>query len=313
MVSKLQNLLESGHFVVCAELNPPMSADPGFIDKKIPHFGGFVDAVNVTDNPSSIIRMSSLAVSLHLLRNELEPIMQITCRDKNRLALQSEVLAAAAYGVRNILCVTGDHPVLGDTPSAKPVFDLDSVTLIQGITRMSAERRFIGGKEIKKMPGLFIGGVANPFAEPLEYRARRLLKKVCAGAAFIQTQPVFDLDIFRRWMASVRELGIHEKAYIIPGIMPLKSVKAARYMREKVPGVILPDGIVKRMEQARDPREEGIKIALETISAVRQVDGISGIHIMPVTWESIIPSLVSDSGLLPRPGGGSSGSLQEEG
>jgi methylenetetrahydrofolate reductase (NADPH) len=301
MISRLQSLLDSGKFVVCAELNPPMSANAPFMEKRLPHFRGTVDAVNVTDNPSSVMRLSGLAACLLLIREGLEPIMQLTCRDKNRLALGSEILGGAAFGVRNLLCVTGDHPILGSIPSAKPVFDLDSVSLIKTVVEMHETKSFMGQQDVKTMPQLFVGGASNPFAEPLEYRVDRLRKKAEAGANFVQTQPVFDLEVFSRWMENVREQGLHEKIHIIPGIMPLKSPRAARYMKDDVPGVIMPDKIVARMEKAGDPAEEGFNIALETVQALRGVDGVAGIHLMPVMWEAIIPRIVEEAGLLPRP------------
>jgi methylenetetrahydrofolate reductase (NADPH) len=301
MISRLQSLLDAGEFVVCAELNPPMSASVDFMEKRLPHFIGNVDAVNVTDNPSAVLRLSSLAASLFLIKNGLEPIMQVTCRDKNRLALGSEVLGAAAFGIRNLLCVTGDHPILGSIPSAKPVFDLDSVSLIRLVSDMWSTKSFLGAQDVKTMPEMFVGGAANPFAEPLDYRVDRLDKKMRAGAAFVQTQPVFDVEVFARWMAGARERGLDEKIHVIPGIMPLKSPRAARYMADEVPGVIMPDEIVERMEKADEPQEEGVRIALETIRALREIEGVHGIHLMPVMWESVIPRIVEEAGLLPRP------------
>ena len=277
------------------------SVNADFIKKRLPHFRDRVDAVNVTDNPSSVLRLSGLAASLFLIREGIEPIMQVTCRDKNRLALGSEILGGAAFGVRNLLVVTGDHPLLGSIPSAKPVFDLDSVSLIKAVVEMHETKSFLGEQDIKTMPAMFVGGAANPFAEPLEYRVDRLEKKASAGAAFVQTQPVFDIDVFTNWMEKVRERGLHERIHIIPGIMPLKSPKAARYMKEDVPGVIMPDETVERMEKAEDAAEEGFRIAMETVEALRRIDGVAGIHLMPVMWEAIIPRIVEEAGLLPRP------------
>jgi|YNPNPStandDraft_1061719.scaffolds.fasta_scaffold00269_19 methylenetetrahydrofolate reductase (NADPH) len=298
--SNLERLLREGHFVVCGEMSPPQGADKASIIKKCDYFRDVVDAVNLTDNQTAIVRMSSVMSSVFALEGGVEPIMQMTCRDRNRLAQQSDVLGASAAGVKNLLCLTGDYMSFGNEPGAKGVFDLDSVQLIHTVAGMNAGR-FLSGEEMKVPPKMFIGGAANPFAEPLELRIIRLGKKIDAGAHFIQTQPVFDFPRFEKWMSLVREAGLHEKVFILAGVMPVRSVKALMYMKESVPGMSIADEYIKRMQSAEDGKEEGVKICVETIKRLRDIEGVRGVHIMPVMWESITPRLVEESGLLPRP------------
>lgn len=298
--SNLERLLCAGEFVVCAEMGPPQGADKAAILKKCGNFRGVVDAVNLTDNQTAIVRMSSLMSSAFAIEGGIEPIMQLTCRDRNRLAQQSEVISASAAGVRNLLCLTGDHMCFGNHPDAKGVFDLDSVQLIHTVSELNAGR-FLCGDEYKPKTKVFIGGAANPFAEPFPMRIVNLAKKINAGARFIQTQPVFDVPRFERWMAAVREEGLHEQAFILAGVMPVRSVKALLYMKESVPGMSIADEYVRRMEGAADPKEEGVAICVELMKQLRQVEGVAGIHVMPVMWESITPRLVEEAGLLPRP------------
>lgn len=293
----LRERIESDQFVVCGEMGPPQSCDGNVIREKSKHFRGYVDAVNVTDNQTAIVRLSSIASAKILLDEGIEPIMQMTCRDRNRLAIQSDLLGAAALGIRNVLCLTGDYQTFGDQPEAKGVFDLDSIQLIGAVATMNSGF-FLSGAEIKKPPGFFIGAAANPFAEPFEMRLIRLHKKVAAGAHFIQTQPVFDVAAFTRWMERVIEMGLHEKAAILPGIMPVRSAKSLLYMKEKVPGMKIPEEYIKRMSQARDPQEEGITLAVELIRMLKSMRGVRGIHIMPSQWESVIPTIVKEAGLL---------------
>ena len=238
--------------------------------------------------------------SLFTLEGGVEPIMQMTCRDRNRLAQQADVLGAAAAGIHNILCLTGDYMTFGNHPEAKGVFDLDSVQLIHTMADMN-KGKFLSGDEIKGAPDLFIGGAANPFGEPFDMRVMRLGKKIAAGAHFIQTQPVFDMPRFERWMTAIREEGYHQQIFIIAGVMPVRSVKALLHMKENVPGMRIADEYIKRMEQAADPKEEGVAICVETIRRLRDIPGVAGVHIMPVMWESITPLIVQESGLLPRP------------
>jgi len=298
--SNLERLLREGHFVVCGEMSPPQGPDKASILKKCGNFKGFVDAVNLTDNQTAIVRMSSVMSSVWALEGGVEPIMQMTCRDRNRLAQQSDLLGANSAGVKNVLCLTGDYQSFGNHADAKGVFDLDSVQLINAVKGMN-EGRFMSGDEIKPPTGIFIGGAANPFGEPLDLRIIRLGKKIRAGAHFIQTQPVFDMPRFEKWMSMVREMDYHEQVYIMAGVMPVRSVKALLHMKENVPGMSIADEYIKRMESAADPKEEGVAICVETMKRLREIPGVKGLHIMPVMWESITPRLVEEAGLLPRP------------
>jgi 5,10-methylenetetrahydrofolate reductase len=292
----LKEKIESGKFIVCGEIGPPRSCDGSVIREKSKHFKGVVDAVNITDNQTAIVRLSSIASAKILLEESVEPIMQMTCRDRNRLAIQSDLLGAAALGIRNLLCLTGDHQKFGDQPEAKGVFDLDSVQLIATAAKLNSGS-FLSGEEMKKSPEFLIGAAANPFAEPFEMRLIRLQKKINAGARFIQTQPIFDMDIFNRWMEKVVDMGLHEQCAIFAGIMPVKSEKALLHMKKEVPGVKIKDEYINRMKDSKDPKEEGVKIAVETIQTVQGIKGVRGIHIMPVMWESITPVIVKEAGL----------------
>jgi len=292
----LKEKIESNQFVVCGEIGPPQSCDGDVIRNKSKHFKGYVDAVNITDNQTAIARLSSIASAKILLDDGVEPIMQMTCRDRNRLAIQSDLLGAAALGIRNVLCLTGDHQTFGDNPEAKGVFDLDSIQLIATVANMN--RGFLlSGFEMKKATAFLIGAAANPFAVPFEMRLIRLHKQIEAGAHFIQTQPVFDLEIFTRWMERVVAMGLHEKTAILAGVMPTKSVKALLWMKEEVPGVKIDDKYIRRMKEARDPEAEGVKMAVEIIQALRNIKGIRGIHLMPALWESITPTIIKEAGL----------------
>jgi len=302
--SNLERLLRGGHFVVCGEMSPPQTADAASIAKKCGYFKGYVDVVNLTDNQSAIVRMSSVMSSYFVLAEGVEPIMQMTCRDRNRLAMQSDILAAYAAGIRNILCLTGDHQKYGNHPEAKPVFDLDSTQLIQMVKKMRDEKRFLSGDEIKQEPRMFIGGAANPFGEPFEMRVLNLAKKVAAGADFIQTQPVFDVPRFKKWMDAVRDEGLEKGVFILAGVMPVRSANTLLHMKDNVPGMRISPDYIKRMEAITDKEaamEEGVKIAVEIIGELKNIPGVAGIHIMPVMWESITPRIVEEAGLLPRP------------
>ncbi|MBP1748043.1 MAG: methylenetetrahydrofolate reductase [Deltaproteobacteria bacterium] len=299
----LERALTRGNFAVTAECGPPRGADPDVIRKKGGILNGYVDAVNVTDNQTAVVRMSSMASCLILKEMGLDPVLQMTVRDRNRIALQSDVLGAAALGIRNILCLTGDHQSFGDHPGAKNVHDIDSVQLIDTLRIMRDEGKFLSSQEIKGRPDVFIGCVENPFADPFEIRALRLAKKVRAGAQFVQTQCVFNIDKFTRWMEMVRDLGIHEKAFILAGITPMKSPGMARYMKDSVPGMDVPDPLIQRIESVPKDRyrDEGVAICLETIDAVRSIEGVAGIHIMAIEWEDIVPEIVKKANLFPRP------------
>jgi methylenetetrahydrofolate reductase (NADPH) len=292
----LKEKIESGKFIVCGEIGPPKSCDGDVIREKSKYFKGVVDAVNITDNQTAIVRLSSIVSAKILLEEGVEPIMQMTCRDRNRIAIQSDLLGAAALGIHNLLCLTGDYQKFGDQPEAKGVFDLDSVQLIATAAKMNSGF-LLSEQEMKKAPDFLIGAAANPFAEPFEMRLIRLHKKVKAGARFIQTQPVFDMDIFTRWMEKVVEMGLHEKCAILAGVMPVKSVKALYHMKKEVPGVKINDEYINRLENASDPKEEGVKIVIEMIKALQKIKGVRGIHIMPVMWESITPVIVKEAGL----------------
>ncbi len=297
----LESLLRRGEFVVTSEIGPPRSADASDIIAKAKALKGYADAFNVTDNQAAMVRMSSMAGSIFCLQEGLEPVMQMTCRDRNRLAMQSDMLGAAALGVRNILCISGDHQRFGDHPDAKNVYDVDSSQQLMMLRRMRDEGTVWTGAPLGVAPKLFLGAAANPFADPMELQVIRLANKVAAGADFIQTQAIFDLERFETWMGMVRDEGIHKKVHIIAGVLPLRSARAARYMIEKVPGMLIPDAVVERMESAEDPKEEGLQICLETIELLKRTEGVQGVHIMPVGWESVLPRIVEEAGLLPRP------------
>ncbi len=299
--SNLERVLSSGHFAITGELGPPQSASADVIRKKAEYYKGCVDAVNITDNQTAIVRMSSIASAAILVQLGLDPVMQMTCRDRNRIAMQSDILGAYALGIRNILCLTGDHQSFGNHPTSKNVYDLDSVQLIRMVRTMRDEKRFLSGDELKVEPKMFIGAAANPFADPFEFRVVRLAKKVAAGVDFIQTQAVFDLERFSRWMEMVRDRGLDSRVYILAGVIPVKSARALEYMKNEVPGMSVPDELVRRLEKASDPKAEGVRIAVETIWALREIRGVAGIHLMPMMWEAIAPTAVEMAGLMPRP------------
>ncbi|MEW6215609.1 MAG: methylenetetrahydrofolate reductase, partial [Nitrospirota bacterium] len=261
----------------------------------------YCDAMNVTDNQTAIVRMSSWSGCILLKEMGIDPVMQMVVRDRNRIAIQSDILGAVALGIRNVLCLSGDHQRFGNHPTAKGVYDIDSIQLIQTLKTMRDEKKFLCGEEISGEVPLFIGAAENPFADPFEYRVMRLAKKVKAGADFIQTQAVFNVGKFIKWMEMVRGQGLDKEVYILAGVIPIKSVGMARYMRDNVSGISVPDEIVTRMEEAKDVREEGVKICLEIIDQLKETDGIHGIHIMAVAWEDIVPVIVERAGLLPRP------------
>lgn len=300
--SKLEKLLSQGHFVVTGEVGPPKHASPDGILRHAELLKDYVDAINLTDNQTAIVRMSSIAAGVHVLRAGCEPIIQMTVRDRNRIALQSDLLGAYSLGIRNVLCLSGDHQSFGNHPTAKNVHDIDSIQLIRIVKDLRDEKRFACGEEIKEHePRFFIGAAANPFADPFEFRVLRLEKKINAGADFIQTQCIFDMERFERFMAMVRERGLHKKAYILAGVTPLKSARAARYMQQSVAGMIVPEEIINRMEKAKDPKAEGVAICVEQIKHLRTIEGVAGVHIMAIMWEDIIPTIVKEAGLYPRP------------
>jgi 5,10-methylenetetrahydrofolate reductase len=295
---RLERVLRRGEFAVTAEINPPDSADPDEIEHRIKPFEGWVDAVNATDGSGAHCHMSSVAVSALLLRMGYSPVMQISCRDHNRIAIQGNVLGAAALGVCNLLCLTGDGVQAGDHPEAKPVFDLDSISLLGTICRMRDDARFLSGRKITGPPQVFIGAAENPFAPPHEFRPIRLAKKVAAGAQFIQTQYCYDLPMMTRFMARVRDLGLHERCFILVGCGPLASAKAAKWIRASVPGVHIPGDVIARMEGAKNQRAEGKRICIEIIQQLREMPGVSGVHLMAYKQEESIAEIVHESGVL---------------
>ena len=301
--SKLERILKSGHMAVTSECGPPRGTNPEEIIKKGKLLKDHVDTINVTDNQTSVTRLCSLAACIHLKLMGVEPVLQMVTRDRNRIALQSDILGAASFGINNILCLSGDHQVFGDCPGSQNVFDLDSMQLIQAVRHMRDNGKFLGGDDIKLPPRMFAGAAANPFAQPLQIRVPRLAKKIAAGAEFIQTQGVYNLGRFKEWMKGVRNRGLHEKVYILPGLIPLKSVGMARYMKKNVPGMDIPDEVIDRLAGVPKDQQaqEGIDICVETIEHLKEIEGIKGFHIMAIEWEEKVPEIVERAGLFPRP------------
>jgi methylenetetrahydrofolate reductase (NADPH) len=302
-MSRLKRILDMGELAVTAECGPPKGADPDAILRKADLLSGKVDAINVTDNQTAIVRMSSLAACSLLLSRGLEPVLQVVVRDRNRIALQSDILGASAIGIKNILCLSGDHQCFGNQPQAMGVFDLDSIQLVQTIKTMRDQGTVLGGESLTKSPQLFIGAAANPFADPLELRVIRLAKKIRAGADFIQTQCVYNLQRFQEWMSMIRDKGLTERVSIIAGVTPLKSAGMARYMKDKVAGMDIPDEVITRIEGVPKgkQRKEGIQICVETIQRLKEMQGIKGFHVMAIEWEEAVGEIVERAGLLPRP------------
>ncbi len=321
--SNLEKVLRAGHFAVTGELGPPQSADGSVIREKAKLLKGYCDAVNITDNQTAIVRMSSIGAGTIVVQEGMEPVIQMTARDRNRLAIQSDLLGAYALGMRNLLCLTGDHQQFGNHPTAKNVFDVDSLQMVSMVSEMRDEHIFQCGDAFKgQEPRFFVGAAAAPFADPIDFRPFRLGKKIQAGANFIQTQLVYDVPAFARYMDKARELGLHEKAYILAGVGPLKSPGMARYMKNNVPGILVPDELVKRMTGAGAPwagkskdeltkedkrarvkawREEGIQICIELIQQLQEIEGVAGVHIMAIEWEEAVKPIVEGAGLYPRP------------
>lgn len=301
--SKLEKILASGNLAVTSECGPPRGSVPEKVKEKAEMLRGVVDGINVTDNQTAVVRMSSLAACILIARMGLDPILQMVTRDRNRLAMQSDILGAYAHGINTMLCLSGDHPQFGDHPTAANVYDMDSIQLIQTVRTMRDDGKFQGGDDILNPPKMFIGAAANPFADPFELRVPRLAKKVKAGVDFIQTQCIYNLDKFEKWMEGVRDRGLHEQVYILAGITPMKSAGMAKYMKNRVPGMDVPDGVVKRMAGVpkENQAEEGIKIAVEDMQRLKEVKGVSGFHIMAIEWEQKVPEIVERAGLLPRP------------
>ncbi len=301
--SRLEKVLKAGHFAVTSECGPPRGSDPEVISKKAALIKDHVDAVNITDNQTSVTRMCSLAACIRLKMLEVEPVLQMVTRDRNRIALQSDILGAASFDIYNILCLSGDHQSFGDCKTGQNVHDLDSMQLIQTVKQMRDEAKFLGGDDIRRPPQMFIGAAANPFADPFEIRVPRLAKKVAAGVEFIQTQCIYNLDKFEQWMVMMRDRGLHQNVHILAGLTPLKSAGMARYMKNRVPGMDVPDDVVKRIAgvPGENQAEEGVSICVESIQRLKEVEGVSGFHIMAIEWEEKVPEIVERAGLYPRP------------
>ncbi len=301
--SNLEKVLAAGHFAVTAECGPPRGADPEVMHKKAQLVKGCVDACNVTDNQTSVVRMSSMAGCMILKENGLDPVMQMVVRDRNRIALQSDLLGGAAMGLHNVLCLSGDHQIFGDDSDAKNVFDIDSIQLIGLVKMMRDDGVFPSGKKISGVPKFFIGCAVNPFADPYEIRVPRLALKIKAGADFLQTQCIYNVEKFKQFMEDACKRGLHEKTAILAGVTPLKSAGMAKFMKKNVAGMDIPDDVIKRM--AAVPKEEqaakGIEICIETIQQVREIEGVAGAHIMAIEWEQKLPEITEKAGLLPRP------------
>ena len=298
--SNLQQVLEAGHFSVTSEIGPPMSANADFVRHLARDIVGLVDAANVTDCQAAIVRMSSFAASCLALQEGVEPILQMTCRDRNRIAIQSDLLGASALGIKNLLILSGDHQRVGNHPQSKNVFDVDSIQLLKAMRDHMENGVFISGAKSKMPARFFLGSTANPFADPEEMQLIRLEKKINAGAKFIQTQAIYNIDRFNSWMEKVRERGLHERAYILAGIVVNKSQKSIE-VTATVPGMDIPDVLIERMRNADDKKAEGLAIGLELIGEIRKVEGISGLHVMAIGWDEIVPELLEKAGFLPRP------------
>jgi CO dehydrogenase/acetyl-CoA synthase delta subunit len=300
--SNLERVLRAGEFAVTGELGPPKNGNPEVVREKARLLRGHVDAVNITDCQTAIVRMSSIAAGLITQNEGVEPVIQMTCRDRNRIGMQSDILGAQALGLKNLLCLTGDHQKFGNHPGSKGVFDMDSIQMLSMVKTMRDEKQFQCGEEIKNNePRLFLGAAANPFADPFEYRAVRLGKKVAAGADFIQTQIIYNVERFAKFMEMVRDLGLDEKVYILAGVTPPKSLGMAHYMKSSVPGMDVPDDVIRRMKDAKDKQEEGINICVDIIRQVKEIKGVAGVHVMAIEWESAVPEILKRAGLLPRP------------
>jgi len=301
--SNLEKILSAGTFAVTGELGPPRGGNADAIKEKAQHLKGMVDAVNITDNQTAVVRMASWAASTLLMKEGLEPNYQMVCRDRNRIAMQSDILGAHALGVRNMLCLSGDHQLFGDHPKSKKVFDIDSMQLISMAKKMRDEGKFLNGEELTEAPKMFIGAAANPFGEPYEYRVHRLAKKIAAGADFIQTQCIYNMERFREWIKQANDMGLTEKVYILAGVTPMKALGMARYMQKNVPGMDVPDWVIKRLQgvEKKQQASEGIAICCEQMEEFKEMKGVAGVHLMAIEWEQRVPEIVEKAKLLPRP------------
>ena len=295
---RLERLLREGIFAVTTEISPPDSADPHEVYERASMFDGYVDAMNATDGSGGNCHMSSVGMCSLLSRRGYAMVMQITCRDRNRIAIQGDVLGAAAMGVANILCLTGDGVQAGDHPEAKPVFDVDSMSMLTMLKGMRDDSQYLSGRKLTKPPQVLLGAAENPFAPPLDYRPLRLEKKVAAGAQFAQTQYCFDMQMLENFMTAVRDQGLHERVFILAGVGPLASARSAEWIRTHVPGVHIPDEIIKRLQGARDQAQEGVDICVEILQQLKEIEGVRGAHIMAYRQEHRVPEIVARSGVL---------------
>jgi methylenetetrahydrofolate reductase (NADPH) len=301
--SNLEKVLSAGHFAVTGELGPPQGNNAEEVRHKAGFLKGIVESVNITDNQTAVVRMASWAACKILIDEGLEPNYQMVCRDRNRLALMADILGATALGIKNVLCLSGDHQRFGSHPESKNVYDLDSVQLLAAFKKMRDEKKFLNDKDLDGSPDLFLGAASNPFADPFEFRVTRLAKKIAAGADFVQTQCIYNMDKFRLFMKQAVDRGLHEKCYILAGVTPMKSVGMAKYMAKFVPGMDVPESIVKRLQgvDKKQQAAEGIKIAIEQIEEFKQMEGVAGVHVMAIEWEHRAKEIIEGAGLLPRP------------
>lgn len=295
---RLERILRSGAFAVTAEVAPPDSADPEEVYARAKIFDGYVDALNATDGSGANCHMSSVGMCALLTRRGYAMVMQVSCRDRNRIAIQGDVLGASAMGVANIMCLTGDGVQAGDHPGAKPVFDLDCMSALSMVKMMRDEGHFMSGRKLSRPPPVFLGAAANPFAPPRDFRPLRLAKKVAAGAQFVQTQYCFDIPAFEQYMKAVRDLELHKDVYILPGIGPLASAKSAEWIRTNVPGIHIPDSVIRRLKGATDQKREGLRVCVDAIDQLKEIEGVSGIHIMAYRQEHLVPEIVETTGIL---------------
>lgn len=301
--SNLEKVLRAGHFAFTGECGPPKGANVEHLKEKFEHLRGKVDAVNITDNQTAVVRMSSAAASAIMVSAGLEPNFQMVCRDRNRLAMMADILGVYSLGVRNMLCLSGDHQKFGNHPQSKNVYDIDSMQLIAMVKKMRDEGKFLNDEEIDVPPKMFIGAAANPFADPYEFRIYRLANKIDAGADFIQTQCIYNMDRFRDFMKKAVDMGLTEKAYLLAGVTPMKSARMAQYMAKFVPGMDVPEELVTRLKGAGKGKqaEEGIKFAIEQIEEFKEMDGVAGVHLMAIEWEHKVPEIAERAKVLPRP------------
>ncbi|GAB6906045.1 Methylenetetrahydrofolate reductase [Desulfosarcina cetonica] len=301
--SNLEKVLKAGHFAFTGECGPPKGANVEHLKEKFEHLRGKVDAVNVTDNQTAVVRMSSAAASAIMVANGIEPNFQMVCRDRNRLAMMGDILGVYSLGIRNMLCLSGDHQKFGNHPQSKNVYDIDSMQLIAMVKKMRDEGKFLNDEDIDEPPRMFIGAAANPFADPYEYRIYRLANKIDAGADFIQTQCIYNMPRFRDFMKQAVDMGLTERAYILAGVTPMKSARMAQYMAKMVPGMDVPEELIKRLQGAEKGKqsEEGIKFAIEQIEEFKEMEGVAGVHLMAIEWEHKVPEIAERAGVLPRP------------